>query len=140
MKIFLMRIFFVALLLILYAAYCGAASTASQGALLCAITETVECNAVGNCTSLSANDVGLPDFLLIDLAAGKVREATTVSLRETSFKVNPAVDGMTILSGVDGRRGWSAVLSDENTRLTASISDEEVGFVVFANCRPEDQN
>jgi len=140
MMIFLKRILFVPLLLILSSAYCPAASTATEGDLLCAITEVIECNSVGDCQALSANDAGLPDFVSVDLVAGKVREATTVSIRETSFKVNSKVDGMTILSGVDGRRGWSAVLSEGNTRLTASISDEKAGFVVFAICRVQQQN
>ncbi len=140
MMYFLKRIIFVPLLLILSSAYCPAARSATEGDLLCAITEVIECNSVGDCQALSASDAGLPDFVSVDLVAGKVREATTVSLRETSFKVNSKVDGTTILSGVDGRRGWSAVLSEGNTRLTASISDEKAGFVVFANCRAQQQN
>jgi len=112
-----------------------AASTSVSSPLLCAITEVVECNTLGECVNLEAEDAGLPDFLKIDLADGKLREATTTSLRETGFKANSPAEGVTVLSGVEGLRGWSAVLSDDNSRLSASISDELAGFVVFGVCR-----
>ena len=117
-------------------ATCSFADTVSASSpLLCAITEVVECNTLGACVNLEAEDAGLPDFLKIDLAAGKLREATSTSLRETGFKANSPVEGMTVLSGVEGLRGWSAVLSDDNSKLSASISDEQAGFIVFGVCR-----
>jgi hypothetical protein len=125
------------LLVALPVVFCQAATGSDESRLLCALTEVVECGALGECIELAAEDVGLPDFLIIDLKAKKILEATSVSLRESSFNVNTTQEGMTILSGVDGLRGWSAVLSAKNTRLSASVSDESAGFVVFGACRPE---
>jgi hypothetical protein len=79
----------------------------------------------------------LPDFLIIDLEAKKIMEATSVSLRENSFTTSSVREGVTILNGVDAVRGWSAVLSSNNTRLSASVSDEGAGFVLFGNCKVE---
>ena len=59
---------------------CQAAS-AEPNNLLCAITEVVECSPLGNCQALTAEDAGLPDFLVVDLAEKKIREATSTSLR-----------------------------------------------------------
>ncbi len=124
-------------LLPLSAVLCAEAAAAENGRLLCAITEVIECDPHSGCSELGAEDVGLPDFLVIDLEAKKILEATSVSLRESGFNTNSSVEGMTILSGVDGLRGWSAVLSANNTRLTASVSDELAGFVVFGSCRAD---
>jgi hypothetical protein len=124
------------LLLSLSASVCPA-QAADDNRLLCAITEVVECDSLGECAKLEAEEVGLPDFLIVDLESKKIKEATTVSLRESSFASHSPVEGITILSGVDGMRGWSAVLSSENTRVTASVSDEEAGFIVFGHCRAE---
>ena len=138
MKTRLARLLMILLLLLMSSVSCLAAEMAgSSGQLLCAITEVVECDASGECTRLAAEDVGLPDFLKIDLEAKRIYEATSVSLRETRFKIVSTIDGLTILSGIEGLRGWSAVLSENNTRLNASITHEQAGFVVFGACRVE---
>ena len=133
LSIVLMVLLFVGLT----AVFCQAAEMKENQKLLCALTEVIECNTLGECSELAAEDVGLPDFLMIDLGEKKIMEATSVSLRETRFITSSAVEGMTILSGIDGLRGWSAVLSRDNTRLSASVSDESAGFVVFGACRVE---
>jgi len=125
------------ILLLSLSAFVCPAQAADDNRLLCAITEVVECDSLGECAKLEAEEVGLPDFLIVDLESKKIKEATTVSLRESSFASHSPVEGITILSGVDGMRGWSAVLSSENTRVTASVSDEEAGFIVFGHCRAE---
>jgi hypothetical protein len=137
MKKLITSLSLVTLLLPLTSIYCAAAETADNSRLLCAITEVIECESLGDCSELTPEDVGLPDFLYVDLAEKKITEATSVSLRESRFIVNSANEGITILSGVDGLRGWSAVLSNNNTHVTASVSDERAGFVVFGNCRAE---
>lgn len=137
MKYRLTLVLLVIMSLPLSAVFCQAAAAAEGSPLLCAITEVVECGGLGECAELAAEDVGLPDFFIIDLNAKKLREASTVSLRESSFAAHSPVEGVTILSGVDGLRGWSAVLSQDNTRLTASVSDEQAAFVVFGHCRAQ---
>jgi hypothetical protein len=137
MKNRLVSLLVMALLLLVPAVFCQAAESPGNDRLLCAITEVVECSALGECLELAAEDVGLPDFLIIDLEAKKIMEATSVSLRENSFTTSSVREGVTILNGVDAVRGWSAVLSSNNTRLSASVSDEGAGFVLFGNCKVE---
>jgi hypothetical protein len=134
---YLLAVPFLTVILLALSAPIGPAQAADDNRLLCAITEVVECDSLGECSKLEAEEVGLPDFLIVDLESKKIKEATTVSLRESSFASHSPVEGITILSGVDGMRGWSAVLSSENTRVTASVSDEGAGFIVFGHCRAE---
>jgi len=136
MKYHLQSLLLAVMLVLLSAVFCQAADAAAKNSLLCALTEVIECDDLGECTPLGSEEVGLPDFITIDLDAKKIKEATSVSLRESSFVSQSPVEGMIILSGVDGLRGWSAVLSAGNTRVTASVSDEKAAFVLFGHCMP----
>lgn len=133
MKNYLMAL----LLAVLPVTLCQAATGNTDDKLLCALTKAVECNVSGECLDLAAEDVGLPSHLIIDLDEKKLMEATSVSLRETSFNVHSKTAGTIILSGTNGLRGWSAVLTENNTRLSFSVSDESSGFIVFGACRAE---
>lgn len=137
MKNLLASLLMTIMVLIVTTVFCQAAIVENNSQLLCAITEVIECNELGECAELTTEDAGLPDFVLIDLEAKKLLEARTDSIRETWFNTSSTPEGLTILSGVDGLRGWSAVLSANNTQLTASISDELAGFIVFGACRDE---
>ena len=106
---YLLAVPFLTVILLALSAPIGSAQAADDNRLLCAITEVVECDSLGECSKLEAEEVGLPDFLIVDLESKKIKEATTVSLRESSFASHSPVEGITILSGVDGMRGWSAL-------------------------------
>ena len=133
----LVRVILVLLATGLSAVFCQAAEINKNQQILCAITKVVECDAQVKCVELAVADAGLPDFIMIDLEAKKLSEATPEGGRESSFSTSSSVEGQTILAGVDGLRGWSAVLSDHNRRLSASISDELAGFIAFGVCRAE---
>lgn len=127
----------VIMLLILSSGFCMAASEAMNDQLLCALTEVIECDELGQCLSVTADDAGLPDFVLVDMKEKKLMGASSVDSQGSKFSTSETAEGLTILTGVDGGRGWSAVLSADKTRLNATISDEMVGFVVFAACRAQ---
>ena len=44
------------------------------------------------------------------------------------------VDSRQILQGVENGRGWTIVIPKKTRRLSATVSDEEMGFVVFGDC------
>jgi hypothetical protein len=131
----LLTLNFVFFFLFFSGSICLAAGSSGGDQLLCAITEIVECDAQGECAQRAAEDVGLPDFVMIDLKEKVLTEATPAGGRVSSFNSSSSIEGQTVLSGVDGTRGWSAVLSNGNRRLSATVSDELVGFVVFGVCR-----
>ena len=43
---------------------------------------------------------------------------------------------MLVLQGVDGGRGWSLVIRQDNGHMTLSVADNHTGFVVFGSCLP----
>jgi hypothetical protein len=40
------------------------------------------------------------------------------------------------MHGGQNGRGWTILISEETGKLSATISDEGVGFVVFGACTP----
>ena len=44
------------------------------------------------------------------------------------------VDGRLILQGAENGRGWTLVILKENGKMSSTVSDEDVGFVVFGAC------
>ena len=135
-KLFLTQLLVVCVML--SANICLAAYDTSQNdKLLCAFTEVIECNALGECLEVLPENVGLPDFVLIDLTNKQLQELKSEGVRTSQIDVISNVDGKTILGGLENNHGWSAILSDENSFLSATISDELAGFVLFGTCLPK---
>lgn len=110
------------------------AADEAQPPLLCAITEVIECNPLGECLVALPETVGLPDFIVVDLDKKLLLEATDAGVRSTKIDAISAVEGQVSFGGLETGRGWSAVLSNGHRALTATITDEQVGFVVFGAC------
>ena len=43
-------------------------------------------------------------------------------------------DGKNILHGGHNGRGWAIVISEETGKLSATISEERTGFIIFGAC------
>ena len=41
------------------------------------------------------------------------------------------IDGKMIMQGSENGRGWTIVISEKTGKMSATISDDQVGFVVF---------
>lgn len=111
-----------------------AAPTTNDGSLLCALTEIVECDALGDCVGVLPEEVGLPNFVVIDLEQKKLLEARDEGLRSTKIDAISQAEGRVAFGGLDHGRGWSAVLSGENRFLSATVTGDGAGFVVFGSC------
>lgn len=114
-----------------------AADTVQGKTYLCALNEVIECNPLGNCSRISTDDAGLPDFIRVDLQSGMLRAASRGDDRQTPIGTKEVMDGKTILTGIQNGRGWNVVLSEDKTDLIGTISDVKAGFVVFGACRED---
>jgi hypothetical protein len=115
----------------------AAAAYDGSAPLLCAVIEVFDCQAGGDCQRGTAESVNLPQFVKVDFAA------KTLSTPEEggSKSITPIthverVDGNMILQGVEGSRAWSMVIAKETGKISATVSDHQVGFVVFGACIP----
>jgi hypothetical protein len=77
----------------------------------------------------------IPRFLKINFEK-KIISATEESGRTdvSTIKNFERVDDRLILQGAENGRGWTMVISEETGEMSATVSDEEVGFVVFGAC------
>ncbi len=103
--------------------------------VLCAVVETFECAPGAECQRGLAAAINIPQFLRIDFKMNTISATLDDgTVKTTEIKNIVHVDGVTILHGVQGARGWSVSIVEANGKMVLSVSGREVGFVVFGAC------
>ena len=105
--------------------------------LLCAVLEVRECEAGAECQWGDAESVNLPPFVKID-APQKVLSTTEAAAEQRTTRIRHVeqLDGQLTLQGGEGGRAWSLIIAQDTGKLTATITDDRVGFVIFGACTP----
>ena len=103
--------------------------------LLCVPIEITECESASKCYHGNAEDVNLPQFIKIDFKE-KVLSGVDNPPRTTPIDHLKHEHGRVVLHGGQAGRGWTVVISESTGKLTASISDDGMGFVIFGACTP----
>ena len=112
--------------------------------LMCACMRIIECGPDGQCREVTAEDIGIPQFLMINF------EQKTISAPQWGENRPPSpienlehIDGKLILQGAeDGIKdvrdglGWSMAVSEETGRMVLTGSGDQFGLVVFGACTP----
>ena len=114
----------------LYAAdFDGAAS------MLCSVRDVVDCSAQGECIAATPEEVDVPAFFKVDFAAKQISAVGEENIPRTSpiknFEQN---QGRIIIQGAENGRAWSLVLSEDNGEMSATVSEENYGLVLFGVC------
>jgi hypothetical protein len=94
---------------------------------------------------VSAEGIGMPRFLRVDVAKKKVWPAMDKEGKRVSeIKRVDRLDGMLILQGADAGiadkrdgTGWSATISEETGKFTWTAAGEQVAYVMFGACLPQ---
>ena len=83
-------------------------------------------------SKVTAEIANIPRFLKINFKK-KTITATEESGRKdvTQIKNFERINGKMILQGTEGGRGWTMVISEETGEMSATVSDDQAGFVVF---------
>jgi hypothetical protein len=100
--------------------------------IVCAGTEILECNASGTCPRRSAEEINLPVLLRVDVehrVLSSLDRARTAPIHAVERK-----DGRLVLHGGQEGRGWTAVIVEASGKLSATVVDDEAGFVIFGAC------
>lgn len=100
--------------------------------LLCAVIQIVECEAGGDCYPVQPEVANIPRFFKINFKK-KTISATEESgiKRVTQIKNIEHANGNMILRGSENGRGWSMVISEKTGKMSATVSGDQVGFIVF---------
>jgi hypothetical protein len=103
--------------------------------LLCAVTQTVGCDAVGDCVQGPADAVNLPIFLKFDIAKKEVISAKTADDRRTSTieSINKG-DKVLTLTGFEPAGSWSAAIDKTNGKMSVSAAVNGHGYLIFGSC------
>ena len=113
--------------------------------LLVSVSRILECTPVDGCRDVSADSVGLPQFLKIDFAKKSIRPAREgESIPDTTIERSEEVDGKLMLQGAeDGYAelrdglGWTLAISEETGQVVLTASGDGVAFVVFGASLPK---
>jgi hypothetical protein len=105
--------------------------------LMCAAINVVACVDSGNCRQGQAKHFDLPEFLLLDAQQQVVRGTDVSGVKEVSPVKNMETSGnQLILQGVEEGHGWVMSIHMESGDMSATVTGEEVSFIVFGACAP----
>jgi hypothetical protein len=112
--------------------------------ILCSVITVIECTPAMDLV-VSAESIGMPRFLRVDVAKKKVWPAMDKEGKRVSeIKRVDRLDGMLILQGADAGiadkrdgTGWSATISEETGKFTWTAAGEQVAYVMFGACLPQ---
>ena len=103
--------------------------------LLCVPIIVFECaddSPDAECKRRTAASVNLPQFLNVDTKAMKVH--TGAGGRESPVRNIEHLNGNLIVQGGQDGRGWTMTVVEETGKMSATISSDGEGFVVFGAC------
>ena len=115
----------------------AAAQYDGSAPLVCAATAVTACEAGGSCQSGPAAGVNFPSIFKVDAKAMKLRNLhaeTGPQGVESSIRNVDHANGKMILSGAEGERGWSVLIHESTGKMSAAVSGDGEGFVIFGQC------
>jgi hypothetical protein len=109
--------------------------------LLFSVARILECTPVEGCRDVSAESVGLPQFLKIDFSKQIIRPARGgENIPDTSIERSERIDGKLMLQGAeDGYAdlrdgvGWTLAISEKTGQVVLTASGDGVAFVIFGS-------
>jgi hypothetical protein len=118
---------------------CAHAAATYDGSvpLICALIEVMDCGSGVDCQRGSPESVNLPQFIKLNFTE-KTLSTTEAAQRQhsTPIKHIEQFHSSMILQGVEGGRAWSMVLAKETGKMSATVADEQAGFIIFGACTP----
>jgi hypothetical protein len=106
---------------------------------ICSAGSVSACCDDGQCASGTAAELGVPQFLEIDLAQKKINSTKASRLnRSTTLEYIRRDNGTILLQGVDVDRAYSFVINEKSGELSATVAIEDAGcnVVAFGWCTP----
>ena len=103
--------------------------------LLCAPTQIVICVENADCYPAHAADLGVPDFVIVDVKNKKLQTTkASEQIRSTPFSTVSRNAGKIYLQGIENGRAFSFVIDEATGRLTVAVSRDGVAVTAFGAC------
>jgi hypothetical protein len=118
--------------------YTGAAATYDGSVpLICALIEVMDCTPGAECQRGAPERVNLPQFVKLNFTEKTLSTTEAAQQQQTTpIKQLEQFDGSMILQGVEDSRAWSMVIAKDTGKMSATVADEQAGFVIFGACTP----
>jgi len=103
--------------------------------LLCATGQVTICVEDAECYGAHASELGLPDFVIVDLKNKKLQTTkASEESRSTAFTTVTRAGGAIYLQGIDSGRAFSFVIDEATGRVTVAVSRDGASVTVFGAC------
>ena len=103
--------------------------------LLCAPGQIMICVEQADCYPAHGSELGVPDFVIIDLKNKKMQTTkSSEQTRTTAFSTMSRSGGKIFLQGVENGRAFSFVINEITGSLTVALSRDGVAVAVFGSC------
>lgn len=103
--------------------------------LLCSPAQIMICVEDADCYPAHASELGVPDFVIIDLKNKKMQTTkSSEEARTTAFSSVSRNAGQIFLQGVENGRAFSFVINEITGSLTLALSRDGVAVAVFGSC------
>jgi hypothetical protein len=113
----------------------SAAGFDGSSPLLCAGIEAFGCDIEYGCIEGTVESMDIPQFVRIDFGNNKISTPEGSKEKRVSVIKNFKRDnGVMILQGIEDGRGWSIIIAEDTGKMTATASQDDVGFVIFGAC------
>ncbi len=103
--------------------------------LLCAAIKAIECGVEDGCRESTVGAMNIPQFITIDFKKNMISpKEGDGSKKGSEIKNLGRVDDKLIMQGTEGGRGWSMIISETSGKMSATVTGDQFGFVVFGAC------
>jgi hypothetical protein len=103
--------------------------------LLCAPEQIMICVEDADCYPAHAAELGVPDFVIVDLKNKKMQTTkASEQTRTTAFSSMSRSGGKIFLQGVENGRAFSFVIDEATGSLTVAVSRDGVAVAAFGAC------
>jgi len=106
---------------------------------VCAAGSVSVCCDDGECASGTADELGVPQFIEVDLVQKRISTTKASKLNRTSPIDNlKRANGQIVLQGVENRRAYSIAIEEKTGWLSAAVAVEDAGcgITAFGWCTP----
>ncbi len=103
--------------------------------LLCSVINVAEFTLDEGCFEGTADSFDLPQFVMIDFQNNTISEVgENTKKRKSTINNLKRIDTKLIMQGIENGRSWSVIIEEKTGKMSATASDEGVGFVVLGAC------
>ncbi|HUO67648.1 MAG TPA: hypothetical protein VMV37_08940 [Gammaproteobacteria bacterium] len=103
--------------------------------LLCAPQQIMICVEDADCYPAHGAELGVPDFVIIDLKNKKMLTTkASEQTRTTAFSSMSRSGGKIFLQGVENGRAFSFLIDEATGSLTVAVSRDGVAVAAFGSC------